>query len=673
MDDSPYVGLRPFTEKERKYFFGRERDQRVVEANLYAARLSVLYGTTGVGKSSILLAGLVPRVRESGHAVVVVFREWQGAGFLAALKRELVQAVSREAEGPVVLDESLPLDGLIEQATKALGRPVFIVLDQFEEYFVNHPPTENGGSPFEAELARSVNRRDIEAAFLMSLREDSLASLDRFRKRIPRLLGNTLRLSHLSKEDAEQAIRGPLRVWNAERDEKAEVEDELVSELLRDVSVGSAKWVLIGGDDDKQRSAAANVDDGIETPFLQLVLERLWADSAGNGSRVLQLDTYLALDRAPGIVRRHFEEVLSAMSAEQRELCARFFDRLVTPSGGKIAYPIADLEQVAGELARHVPETIKALRDGRILQEVQLPDYRGVEIFHDVLGPAVLEWQRRLDEQRRRAEARRLRRRRIVRAALIAGTAVALALAFLGYLVYDDWRERRPWGAVSDLRTGAVYGLSGKQATVGRASDGYDNTVDFTNVPNPVSRLHLLVLPDGRASDLRSLYGTTVNGVFLKYGDRPRVLERGDIVVLAGIVPLRYEPVGYSRLQFWTPDLQGESVPGWAVLVDGRARAVLSVPRPGQYVDVRDGKLVVADEQGPDSVAQVGEDERGAYVQDLVGGPQLRVTFKEDDYAYPAQTLKDGDGHYLGNDQLSFGSVVFSTLGVRFQIVVRQL
>ena len=673
MDDSPYVGLRPFTEKERKYFFGRERDQRVVEANLYAARLSVLYGTTGVGKSSILLAGLVPRVRESGHAVVVIFREWQGAGFLAALKGELVQAVAKEVEKPVALDESLPLDALIEAATRALGRPVFIVLDQFEEYFANHPATENGGSPFEAELARAVNRRDVEASFLMSLREDSLASLDRFRKRIPRLLGNTLRLSHLSREDAEQAIRGPLRVWNEERGEKAEVEDALVAELLRDVSVGSAKWVLIGGDDELQRSTAANVDDGIETPFLQLVLERLWADSAGNGSRVLRLDTYLELDRAPGIVRRHFEEVLSAMSAEQRELCARFFDRLVTPSGGKIAYPIADLEKVAGELAPYVPETIKALRDGRILQEVQLPDYRGVEIFHDVLGPAVLEWQRRLDEQRRRAEARRARKRRLVRGAIVVGTAVAVALAFLGYLVYAGWRDQRPWAAMTDLRTGDVYGLNGKQATLGRASVGYDNTVDFTNVPNPVSRLHLLVLPDGRASDLRSLYGTTVNGRFLKYGDPPRRLEPGDVVVLAGIVPLRYKPVEYSRLQFWTPTLSGKSVPGWAVLVDGGARAVHSIQRPGKFVDVRDGKVVVADEQGSDSVAEVGQDNGGAYVQDLVGGPRLTVTFKKDDYTYTPLVLRDGEGRYIGNGQLSFGSLVFSTLGVRFQVVVRQL
>jgi len=666
MDDSPYVGLRPFTEEERKYFFGRERDQRVVEGNLYAARLSVLYGTTGVGKSSILLAGLVPRVRSSGHAVVVVFREWQGAGFLEALKHAVAETAAKAAGKPVESYESLPLDELVEAVAKELGRPVFVVLDQFEEYFVNHPPGENGDSPFEAELARAVNRREVEAAFLMSLREDSLASLDRFRKRIPRLLGNTLRLSHLSKDDAERAIREPLRVWNEERGAKAEIEDELVDELLDDVGVGSAKWLLTGGDDERQRRAAANVDDGVETPFLQLVLERLWADSGGDASRVLRAETYRALGRAPGIVRRHFEEVLSAMSPEQRELCARFFDRLVTPSGGKIAYPIADLEKVAGELAPLVPATVKALRDGRILQEVQLPDYRGVEIFHDILGPAVLEWQRRLDEERRRAEARRKRRRRLLTFALVVGTAVALALAFMGWLVYDGWRERRPWAAMTDLRTGRSYGLSGKQASLGRASAGYDNTVDFTNVQNPVSRLHLLVLPDGRAFDMRSRNGTTVNAEHLKYAAGARQLRPGDIVVLAGLLPLRYSPIEYGRLQLWTPDVHGEALRGWGFVVDGKARTVRPLTGRGKYIDVRDGALALADERGPDSVAYVSHGKQGVRLQDLEGGPRLTVHGRDNDYQYPVFTLADGEGGVVFNE-------AFSVAGTRFQVVTRSL
>ncbi len=47
----PYVGLQPYTEAHRDYFFGRERDQRIISSNLYAAPLTVLYGASGVGKS----------------------------------------------------------------------------------------------------------------------------------------------------------------------------------------------------------------------------------------------------------------------------------------------------------------------------------------------------------------------------------------------------------------------------------------------------------------------------------------------------------------------------------------------------------------------------------------------------------------------------------------------
>ena len=47
----PYVGLQPFEEADRDYFFGRERDQRIIIANLLSAPLTVLYGSSGVGKS----------------------------------------------------------------------------------------------------------------------------------------------------------------------------------------------------------------------------------------------------------------------------------------------------------------------------------------------------------------------------------------------------------------------------------------------------------------------------------------------------------------------------------------------------------------------------------------------------------------------------------------------
>lgn len=55
----PYVGLVPYTEEDSRFFFGRERETRQVVANLFASRLTLLYGASGVGKSSVLRAGVL--------------------------------------------------------------------------------------------------------------------------------------------------------------------------------------------------------------------------------------------------------------------------------------------------------------------------------------------------------------------------------------------------------------------------------------------------------------------------------------------------------------------------------------------------------------------------------------------------------------------------------------
>src|SRR5207247_2468448 len=63
---SPYRGLAPFgdSELDALLFFGRERETEVVTANVIASRLTVLYGPSGVGKSSLLRAGVARRLRE---------------------------------------------------------------------------------------------------------------------------------------------------------------------------------------------------------------------------------------------------------------------------------------------------------------------------------------------------------------------------------------------------------------------------------------------------------------------------------------------------------------------------------------------------------------------------------------------------------------------------------
>ena len=55
---TPYKGLMPYSEEDAPFFFGREAEREIITANLLASRLTLLYGASGVGKTSILRAGV---------------------------------------------------------------------------------------------------------------------------------------------------------------------------------------------------------------------------------------------------------------------------------------------------------------------------------------------------------------------------------------------------------------------------------------------------------------------------------------------------------------------------------------------------------------------------------------------------------------------------------------
>src|SRR5438067_12314241 len=77
---SPYKGLAAFDDSDLDalLFFGRERESEVIAANLMASRLTVLYGPSGVGKSSVLRAGVAHRLRREREAEVLVFSTGTG-------------------------------------------------------------------------------------------------------------------------------------------------------------------------------------------------------------------------------------------------------------------------------------------------------------------------------------------------------------------------------------------------------------------------------------------------------------------------------------------------------------------------------------------------------------------------------------------------------------------
>jgi tetratricopeptide (TPR) repeat protein len=407
----PYKGLQPYTEADRAWFFGRERDVQIVISNLYAAPLTILHGSSGVGKSSVLLAGAAPELRATPRTAVVVFRNWQDARFDLALKQAVLQEVARAVKKEVSIDPGLPLDEFLAQCTRGVRDQVFFIFDQFEEYFLYTPASadENG---FDAQLARAVNRQEIRANFLLSMREDGLSKLDRFQGRISNLLGNLLRLEHLDRPSAADAIRKPLAVYNQELaagQEPVTIEGGLVEVLLDQVKTGKVALDEHGQGQSAASLRVASAEWRVETPFLQLVLTRLWNEEMAAGSRRLQLSTLTRLGGAENIARTHLDKVMSRLNGEERDAAARLFRFLVTPSGSKIAQDPASLAAWT-----EMPETqVKAVllrlcAEMRVLRQMSAagqPDR--YEIFHDLLAPAILDWRRRHSELKAQEQIRR--------------------------------------------------------------------------------------------------------------------------------------------------------------------------------------------------------------------------------------------------------------------------
>lgn len=459
---SPYKGLIPYGEGDASFFFGREKETRLISANLFASPLTLLYGASGVGKSSVLRAGVAHQLCQRDDLLVIVFNSWQGNPV-----GDLMQAIADNADradhaawakATELMSQNQPLSLAEVLATCAaqLGRRLMIILDQFEEYFLYHPHDDE----FAAEFPRTVTQTDASVSFLISIREDFYAKLDRFEGRIPALYDNYLRIEHLDRQAARAAIEKPIAEFNRlyATTRPFNIETGLVEEVLSQVETGrvilgeAGRGVVETGKLHRKTSAR------IETPFLQLVMTRLWDEELAAGSQTLRRETLKRLGGADSIVRTHLDAVMTELLPPEQEIASSVFHYLVTPSGTKIAYTASDLAGSAELDEAKVVGVLEKLSYGdvRILRTVEpspdRPTSPRFEIFHDVLAPAILAWranfvqaqeraeaERRAEEQQRKAEeqarigeqaksAGRLRR-------LVAALALVSLLAF-GFAVY---------------------------------------------------------------------------------------------------------------------------------------------------------------------------------------------------------------------------------------------
>jgi len=460
--DSPYFGLDYYDEKFGAWFFGRETDGSKIITNLRAARLTLVHAESGVGKTSLLRAGVAWRLHRLAddtfargrpvRSIPVVFSSWKDDP-----TTELATAVGAAVRpylgnGAMPAPAGGPLDAAVEAASGAAGAGLLIMLDQFEEYFL-YRSREPVPERFADELARCVNRTDLRANFVIAIREDAYAELgDLFKGRITNVYGNYLHIDYLDRASAEKAIRGPVEVYNGQPGvaQPVTVQDELVEAVLDEVRA-------FGRDGPVSAAAADGGRDRIATPLLQLVMQRVWDTERAEDSAELRLSTLQRLRGVRMIVDDHLGQALGSLSGAEREAAIDMFDHLVTPSGGKIAESVSDLAKRTGHSETQVDEVLRKLDDERILRPVPAAPgqdpvrSRRYEIFHDVLASPINRAIAAREEQRRIRRFRRLAALAVTLLVVVAAVAVVFAYLLNSANTEKLTAESRQLAADADL------------------------------------------------------------------------------------------------------------------------------------------------------------------------------------------------------------------------------
>ncbi|MDJ0688430.1 MAG: hypothetical protein QNJ41_07965 [Xenococcaceae cyanobacterium MO_188.B32] len=476
LSDKPYKGLNHYTKKDAECFFGRDDWKEIILDNVMARRVTLLYGESGVGKSSVLDAGVVSQLEKMAEKnrndfgtpklAVAMFRNWSvdpHKGLVECVQDAAIEALKlSEIEAKAVKELMPPFSTLTEKLqawSKCVGGQLYIILDQFEEYFLYQPKHDPQGK-FVLEFSRAANNEDLRANLLISIRKESYVELiDHLKVHIPDLFTDPLGIKRLNREQGMEAIEKPIKqYYNSEYGQKFDIEQELTLEILKDVDVIKAMpWLQdeagLGDKDINGTEKQKKSSQMIETSCLQLVMDRLWEEEKNNEPPILKLTTYKKLGRAEKIVKKHVNDQMKNLSPQMQNTAAYVFHYLVTSSRTKIAHTVGELVELVNsesgikiELTKEQVEPL--LRqlgqpEVRILRSI-LPASREqkekrYEIFHDVLAKAILDWrtqyldkverekkEREKKEREKERKKRNLRIRIYVVSGLILGGLIAL-------------------------------------------------------------------------------------------------------------------------------------------------------------------------------------------------------------------------------------------------------
>lgn len=303
--DNPYRGLFRFEQQHARMFVGRETAIEELLDRLKQKRATVVFGTSGVGKSSLCLAGVLPRV---------------AAG---ALGRDTdihcmrpgdhpVQSLAAAIAGTLGLSQAQAIDALMQDPASTAARyeapgeeraGTLLFIDQLEELVTRSDGEQ--AERFSGFLARAVAATDTRLRILASVRSDFLESLTHWSG--PRALLNRdyyLLMPLTAPEDRRRIIEEPARLRGVDFES-----DELVAELMASSGTGSGSL-----------------------PLLQFALHKLWL-ARDRKHNLITADSLVQIGGLEGALARHADGTLARCTDTEREAARLILTRLVDARG----------------------------------------------------------------------------------------------------------------------------------------------------------------------------------------------------------------------------------------------------------------------------------------------------------------------------------------------------
>ncbi|MEM1167994.1 MAG: trypsin-like peptidase domain-containing protein, partial [Cyanobacteria bacterium P01_H01_bin.35] len=359
----PYKGLFAFGEGDAEYFFGREAIAEQLVAAVARQQFVAVIGPSGSGKSSVVFAGLVPKLRSQGNWQIEQFRP--KAHPFDELARALVRLKQPGKQETGQDIEALQLSSILESKESTLsiwlssilekhrGSRLLLVADQFEEIYTLCTDKEKRVLFLERLLNAVANIPDL--TLVITLRADFLGSALSDRSLADALQNSDVKLGPMSSQELRSVIEMPAQKLGVR------LEAGLTERILKDV----------------ERSPG-------NLPLLEFALERLWGKQR-NGQ--LTHEAYEEVGGVEKALASYADDVYEKLSEADREKAERVFIQLVQPGMGT-----EDTRKVAtrAEVGADNWGLVRRLADARLVVTGRDETAEEtVEVIHEAL---IREW-----------------------------------------------------------------------------------------------------------------------------------------------------------------------------------------------------------------------------------------------------------------------------------------